>query len=420
LRRIFGTSGGFLSAYDLSGDKRLLDKAVEVGEMLYVAFDTPNRMPVTRWDLNGAARGRRQTAGDRVLLAELGTFGLEFTRLSMVTGDAKWFDASQRITTALRAAQNETQLPGMWPVVVDARAMKFGQHADHTLGAMADSWFEYLPKMYALVGGLLPEYREMYEVAMSTAIRHNLFRPMVPGDEDILMAGLVHAKTSNGETRTSLRPEGQHLVCFAGGLLALGGRLIEKQLHVDKGEKITDGCVWAYKAMPTGIMPETFYVVPCESILGCKWDEKKWVQAVMELGSSGEDKLSFEKAKQLIEYKRLPKGFTAIPDARYHLRPEAIESVFVLYRITGRKDLTESAWDMFQAIDSNTRTELASSALMDVTVTDQAVTLSDTMESFWLGETLKYFYLMFSETDLISLDEYVFNTEAHPLKRLLP
>lgn len=31
----------------------------------------------------------------------------------------------------------------------------------------------------------------------------------------------------------------------------------------------------------------------------------------------------------------------------------------------------------------------------------------DSMESFWLGETLKYFYLIFSEPDLISLDEYV-------------
>jgi len=40
------------------------------------------------------------------------------------------------------------------------------------------------------------------------------------------------------------------------------------------------------------------------------------------------------------------------------------------------------------------------------------------MESFWLGETLKYFYLIFAEPDLVSLDEWVFNTEAHPFKRL--
>lgn len=40
----------------------------------------------------------------------------------------------------------------------------------------------------------------------------------------------------------------------------------------------------------------------------------------------------------------------------------------------------------------------------------------DKMESFFLGETLKYLYLLFSDdADLLSLDAYVFNTEAHPL-----
>lgn len=40
----------------------------------------------------------------------------------------------------------------------------------------------------------------------------------------------------------------------------------------------------------------------------------------------------------------------------------------------------------------------------------------DKMESFFLGETLKYLYLLFSDdADLLSLDTYVFNTEAHPL-----
>jgi mannosyl-oligosaccharide alpha-1,2-mannosidase len=38
------------------------------------------------------------------------------------------------------------------------------------------------------------------------------------------------------------------------------------------------------------------------------------------------------------------------------------------------------------------------------------------MQSFWIAETLKYFYLIFSEPELISLDDYVFNTEAHPLR----
>lgn len=33
-----------------------------------------------------------------------------------------------------------------------------------------------------------------------------------------------------------------------------------------------------------------------------------------------------------------------------------------------------------------------------------------------MAETLKYLYLTFSPSDTISLDDYVFNTEAHPLR----
>lgn len=38
------------------------------------------------------------------------------------------------------------------------------------------------------------------------------------------------------------------------------------------------------------------------------------------------------------------------------------------------------------------------------------------MQSFFLAETLKYLYLLFSPPSVISLDEWVFNTEAHPLR----
>ena len=38
--------------------------------------------------------------------------------------------------------------------------------------------------------------------------------------------------------------------------------------------------------------------------------------------------------------------------------------------------------------------------------------LGDVQESFVLAETLKYYYLLFSDPDLISLDDYVLNTEA--------
>lgn len=72
--------GKFIAAFDLSGDRRLLDKAIEVAEMLYTAFDTPNRMPITRWNVKDAAAGKPQLAGEGVLVAEIGSLSLEFAR----------------------------------------------------------------------------------------------------------------------------------------------------------------------------------------------------------------------------------------------------------------------------------------------------------------------------------------------------
>lgn len=52
--------------------------------------------------------------------------------------------------------------------------------------------------------------------------------------------------------------------------------------------------------------------------------------------------------------------------------------------------------------------------LKDVTLSQPVQ--DDTMQTFWLAETLKYFYLLFSDDDVISFDDYVLNTEAHPLR----
>ncbi|MCP5634882.1 glycoside hydrolase family 47 protein, partial [Klebsiella pneumoniae] len=60
--------------------------------------------------------------------------------------------------------------------------------------------------------------------------------------------------------------------------------------------------------------------------------------------------------------------------------------------------------------------EFANSAIDDV-LNNSEPGLKDEMESFWIAETLKYYLLLFSEPSLISLDEWVLNTEAHPFKR---
>jgi len=87
-----------------------------------------------------------------------------------------------------------------------------------------------------------------------------------------------------------------------------------------------------------------------------------------------------------------------------------------MYRITGDRSWQEKGWNMYQAVIRATRTPDGHSAIGDVAIPG-APNQMDQMESFWLAETLKYFYLLFTTPDVVSLDEWVLNTEAHPFKR---
>ena len=86
-----------------------------------------------------------------------------------------------------------------------------------------------------------------------------------------------------------------------------------------------------------------------------------------------------------------------------------------MYRISGDAAWMDKGWRMWEAIMKATRTEVGHSAIDDVL--DEKPTQLDEMESFWLAETLKYFYLLFTTPDVISLDDWVLNTEAHPFRR---
>ncbi len=220
----------------------------------------------------------------------------------------------------------------------------------------------------------------MYRFALSSFSKNLFFRPLLPGNPDILFPGSVNAHGDSLHINTEV----QHLACFVGGMVALGSRLSHSLEELEIGRKLTDGCVWAYNATPSGIMPEIFHVNQCPDPESCIYEGD---------GS----------------------GFERIDDSSYQLRPEAIESVFIMYRLTGDKSWQEKGWKMFKSIEKHTRTEIAHARLADVM--DAHPRQQDSMESFWLAETLKYFYLLFSEPKLVSLDDYVLNTEAHPLRK---
>lgn len=85
--------------------------------------------------------------------------------------------------------------------------------------------------------------------------------------------------------------------------------------------------------------------------------------------------------------------------------PEAIESLFIMYRITGDMKYQEKAWSMFRSIQKKSKTSISYAGLSDVTRANTG--RHDHCESFWMAETLKYLYLIFSEPSVVSLDEYV-------------
>lgn len=417
--------GGLLAAYDLSGGEYrvLLDKANELGEILYSAFDTPHHMPLTRWTWKKTALGGDIEPSTNTLLAEVGSLTVEFTRLSQLTGDLKYFDAVQRIAEEMEWAQNQTKIPGLWPTIVNAKDITF-DYNHFTMGGMADSTYEYLPKQYMMLGGRDHKFRHMYEEAIEAAKRHLFFRPLIPSGQDILFSGNAALTALNTIPIASIEPQGQHLACFISGMVGIGARIFSRPDELQVARRLIDGCVWAYAAMPSGLMPETFHMISCQ--VGtvdappgkCDWTEEKWYEGISKHHPPTEetDKMSAtERGKYLASKRNIFPGFTDHGDNRYILRPEAIESVFIMYRITGEARYQDIAWKMFQSIETATRTPIAHAAVHDVRKASPEK--SDRMESFWLAETLKYFYLIFSEPSLVSLDDWVLNTEAHPFKR---
>jgi mannosyl-oligosaccharide alpha-1,2-mannosidase len=214
--------------------------------------------------------------------------------------------------------QPDTLLPGMWPTMVDSSRIggnstltaPIPSIGTFTLGALADSTYEYLPKQYMLLGGRSKAYKSMYENFIDVAKEYLFFRPMTVDERDILISGAV--AVNRGE-KPSLIPELQHLTCFAGGMLAIAGKIFSRADDVEAGRKLTDGCIWAYENTPTGIMPETILAVPCKNKTSCRWSTEAWWDSI----EPGANEI---RMRQMIRDQRLTPGFAGIQDGRYLLR----------------------------------------------------------------------------------------------------
>jgi hypothetical protein len=98
-------------------------------------------------------------------------------------------------------------------------------------------------------------------------------------------------------------------------------------------------------------------------------------------------------------------------DARYILRPETVESLFIAWRLTKDARYRRYGWNIFQAIEKHCKIETGGYASV-LNVDALPVEHEDKMETFMMSETLKYLFLLFSDDDVLPLDQYVFNTEV--------
>ncbi|KAB8294321.1 hypothetical protein EYC80_009739 [Monilinia laxa] len=107
--------GGLLAAHNLTDGRHpiFLEKSLELGNMIYAAFDTPDRMPVLnwRWKLSKSAKYQIRYKDLDPVMASL---SLEFTQLSQVSADPKYFDTAQRVIFRLDEEQSKSKLPGLW------------------------------------------------------------------------------------------------------------------------------------------------------------------------------------------------------------------------------------------------------------------------------------------------------------------
>ncbi|PPQ65611.1 hypothetical protein CVT24_011820 [Panaeolus cyanescens] len=398
--------GGLLSAYHLSGkDALYLQKAQDLADRMMPVFETPSGLPYSMANL-----GKRQAVDDPnvpylVSTAEATTLQLEFKYLSQLTGNKKYWEKAEKVMDVVKKAHRPK---GLAPIYMDARTGEFSPSAEIRLGSRGDSFYEYLLKQYLLTKRTEPKYLEFYKETM-TAIHDNLVQRGLSKNHAYI-AELQPERNADGTVDWKLNHKQDHLVCFLAGSLMLGatttGATVPRTSIPPKtseltatglrdwqlGEELLKTCLHTHETA-TGLSPEIAYFFH---------DKRKWRHPKRDWYIYGND-------------------FPGTPsyDARYILRPETIESLFIAYRLTGDNKYREAGWKIFQSIEKYCKVE--DGGYSSILNTDHVNTIKmDKMETFFLSETLKYLYLLFTDSSVIPLSKYVFNTEAHPIPVFTP
>lgn len=376
--------GGLLSAFHLSGEPVFLEKAQDLGNRLMGSFTSASGIPYSDVNLK-SSRGHAPKWSPDSSTSEVTTLQLEFRDLSRSCDEHKFEDAAASISQKVHSLD---KTEGLVPIFINANSGRFRKHSTITLGARGDSYYEYLLKQWIQTGKTVDFLKEDFLHAM-TGVVNRLVKRTMPNR--LLFVGEI---VSGGK---DFKPKMDELVCFLPGTLALAahhglslsGMLpprspdrhaashnTQSNLLLELAEELAYTCYMTFARQPTHLAPEiTHFNTDPGSVT----------------------------------------DFYVKPnDAHYLLRPETIESLWYLYYVTGNKTYQEWGWKIFQGIEKYTKVLNGYTTVGNVR---NALDLKpkDMMESFFLGETLKYLYLLFADEQEFDLDRWVFNTEAHPL-----
>lgn len=354
--------GGLLSTYALTKDHMFLNKAIQIADKLLPAFDTPSGIPYSNINLGTNYARNHDWAYGAAILSEFGSIHLEFIYLSHVTGDPKYREKAFKIREAIKKAVLRSD--GLYNNYINTETGQWLTRPTHvSMGALGDSFYEYLIKAYVQSDGQDVEAYQMYIDAIKAFENKLIFTST--------QSRLVYFAELKD---TAINHKMDSLACFSGGMLALGAKKSDEPIrnrHMTLASGIANTCHESCIRTKSHLGPETFVF------------------------SNRADAMAFG------------------PSEKYYiLRPEILETYFYMWRYTHDPKYRAWAWDFVEALEKYCKAEGGYSGLRNVY---QPVIKDDVQQSFFLAEVLKYLYLIFSNDNVISLDDWVFNTEAHPL-----
>ncbi|CAM1506825.1 Fc.00g064660.m01.CDS01 [Cosmosporella sp. VM-42] len=411
--------GGLLSAHYLSnefphlaplaeddpgaaGEDLYLEKAKDLADRLLAAFDSPSGIPYASVNL-GTYKGIPSHADmGASSTAEATSLQLEFKYLAKLTGEKYFWDKVEKV---MQVVDDNGAQDGLLPIYIYATTGEF-RGKNVRLGSRGDSYYEYLIKQYLQTKNQEPIYQDMWDEALR-GVRKNLI-----------------TYTENAQfTIIGERPQGlqrpmtakmDHLVCFMPGTIALGatGGLTEEEAKklptwsqkneddMQLARELMHTCWGMYKYMATGLSGEITYF--------------QINRPPPPISAPHSAPMDFDPDPAAAWRKDF---IVKANDVHNLQRPETVESLFYMWRITGDIRYREWGWEMFKSFVNYTAVKDGGgfTSLRNANVIPPRV--KDNMESFWLAETLKYLYLLFSPSDLLPLEKVVLNTEAHPLPR---